>query len=185
MPLSRGRRTTALVLLGCTVWLAVLGWIDRITGFELGLFAFYTAPVVVVAWNLGQAPGIVTAILASIIWYAADRLAGDRYSSAFYAYWNTGMHFSTFIINAVSFAKLRSHLDRRHELERALGKAEERLKQLAGLMPVCPKCRCVHATDQVRARAEECLARVPAALLAGAVCDDCRAKDGAGDSPAR
>lgn len=185
MPLPRGRRTTALVLLGCTVWLAVLGWIDQVTGFELGLFAFYTAPVAVVAWNLGQTPGILTAILASVIWYAADRLAGDRYSSAFYAYWNTGMHFSTFIINAVSFAKLRSHLDRRHELERALGNAEEQLRQLAGLMPVCPKCRCAHAAEPVRARAEECLARVPAELLAVAVCEGCRANAGAGDSPTR
>jgi hypothetical protein len=30
----------SMVLAGCAVWLAVLGWIDRATGYELGLFAF-------------------------------------------------------------------------------------------------------------------------------------------------
>jgi hypothetical protein len=35
------------------LWLAVLGWIDRATGYGLGLFVFYTAPVAVLAWNLG------------------------------------------------------------------------------------------------------------------------------------
>lgn len=180
MPLPRGRRTTALVLLGSTIWLAALGWIDQVTGFELGLFAFYTAPVAAVAWNLGLTPGILTAILASVIWYAADRLAGDRYSSAFYAYWNTGMHFSTFIINAVSFSKLRTHLDRRHELESALRGAEERVRRLAGLLPLCPRCRCAHEMEPLRARAEECLEREPAEVLAASECAACRSKSGVG-----
>ena len=70
-----------MVLAGCAVWLAVLGWVDRATGYELGLFAFYTALVAVVAWNLGQGPGIIAAFSASVIWYLADRYAGDRYST--------------------------------------------------------------------------------------------------------
>jgi hypothetical protein len=120
-----------MVLVGCAAWLAVLGWVDRATGYELGLFAFYTAPVAVVAWNLGQGPGIIAAFIASAIWYLADRYAGDRYSAPFYGYWNTGMHFTTFIINAVAFAKIKSSLDQRHELERALAESREQLRQLA------------------------------------------------------
>ena len=45
---------TLMVFAGCAVWLAVLGWVDRATGYELGLFAFYTAPVAVVAWKLAR-----------------------------------------------------------------------------------------------------------------------------------
>src|SRR5439155_27278692 len=97
-----------VVLTGCAIWLAVLGWIDRTTGYELGLFAFYTAPVGVVAWNLGEGPGIIAAFIASVIWYVADRYAGDRYTAAFYGYWNTGMHFTMFIINAVTLANIKS-----------------------------------------------------------------------------
>jgi hypothetical protein len=128
-------------MVACAVWLGVLGWVDRATGYELGLFAFYTAPVVVVAWNLGQGPGIFAGLIASIIWYIADRAAGDRYSNPFYGYWNTGMHFTTFIINAVSFAKIKSSLDQRHELERELKANREQLKRLAGQIVICPRCK--------------------------------------------
>ncbi len=121
---------TLLVLAGCALYLAGLGWIDRATGYELGLFAFYTAPVAVVAWHVGQGPGVLVAFIASVVWYVADRASGDRYSSIFYGYWNTGMHFASFIINAVTFAKIKSSLDQRHELERALRETQEQVKQL-------------------------------------------------------
>ena len=136
-----GAPKTWLMLTGCALWLAVLGWIDRATGFELGLFAFYTAPVAVVAWRLGQAPGIIVAFVASVIWYLADRYAGDRYSTPIYGYWNTGMHFTTFLINAVTFAKIKSNLDQRHALERELKAAREQLKQLVELAALCPQAR--------------------------------------------
>src|SRR5436190_6360737 len=105
-----------VMLAGCVLWLAGLGWIDRVTGYELGLFAFYTAPVAVVAWNLGKGPGIIVAFIASVIWYVADRCAGDHYSAPFYGYWNTGMHLTSFVINAFAFANIKSGLDQRYKL---------------------------------------------------------------------
>ena len=71
--------------------------------------------------------------------YIADRYAGDRYTAPFYGYWNTGMHFTTFIINAVTFAKIKSSLDQRHELERALKESREQLRQAANVTPLCPQ----------------------------------------------
>jgi hypothetical protein len=41
------------------------------------------------------------------------------------------MHFITFIINAIAFAKIKSSLGQRHELERALAETREQLRQLA------------------------------------------------------
>jgi len=149
---------TLILLAGCAFWLAALGWIDRATGYELGLFALYTAPVGVVAWNLGRGPGIMAAFIASIIWYMADRFAGDRYSSPFYGYWNTGMHFTTFIINAVTFAKIKSSLDQRHELERALEETREQLRRLEGLTPFCPQCRKPCVPLSLSVQTQECLA---------------------------
>ena len=169
---------TSIVLAGCAIWLAVLGWIDYATGYELSLFAFYTAPVAVVAWNLGQAPGIIVAFIASIIWYVADGYAGDRYSAPFYGYWNTGMHFATFIINAVTFAKIRSSLGQRHQLERALAESREQVKQLTGLIPCCPQCGKPYVREPLRAKAEASLAAMPSEALAAVLCDDCRERLG-------
>jgi hypothetical protein len=165
---------TLMVFAGCALWLAVLGCIDCATGYELGLFAVYTAPVAVVAWNLGQGPGIIVAFIASVIWYTADRYAGDRYSAPFYAYWNTGMHFTAFIINAVTFAKIKSSLGQRHELERALVESREQVKQLAGLIPRCPQCRKPYLPEPPHAKAETCPAATPSEPLPAALCDDCR-----------
>jgi len=164
---------TLVMLAGCVLWLAGLGWIDCATGYELGLFAFYTAPVAVVAWNLGQGSGIIVAFIASTIWYLADRYAGDRYSAPFYGYWNTGMHFATFIINSVTFAKIRSSLDRRHELERALLETRKQLKQLTGLIPLCPQCHKPYVAEPLSAPAEEGRAAMPTETLPVAVCADC------------
>ena len=162
------------VFAGCALWLAALGWIDCATGSELGLFAFYTAPVAVVAWNLGLGPGIIVAFIASVIWYTADRYAGDRYSAPFYGYWNTGMHFATFIINAVTFAKIKSSLGQRHKLERALVESREQVKQLAGLIPPCPQCHKPHVPEPLRPKPEKCRAPMPPEPLPTALRDDCR-----------
>ena len=165
---------TLMVFAGCALWLAVLGCIDFATGYELGLFALYSAPVAVVAWNQGQGPGIIVAFIASVIWYMADRYGGDRYSALFYGYWNTGMHFATFIVNAVTFAKIKSSLNQRHELERALVETREQVKQLSGLIPRCSQCGKPCVPEPLRAKAEACLAALPSDAQSTALCDDCR-----------
>lgn len=143
----RAKPELFLVLGGCAAWLTLLGWIDFATGYELGLFAFYSAPVVLAAWYLGRGPAIGVAFFASLVWFLADRLAGDRYSSPFFGYWNTGMHFATFLINAVTFAKIKSNWDQRHELERALREAHEQIRQKGGQLLLCPHCAKPYAPE--------------------------------------
>ena len=161
-PVLWRKRKTLMVLAGCAIWLGALGWIDRVTGFELGLFAFYTAPVAAVAWNLGRGPGIIVAFIASVIWFVADRYAGDRYSTPFYAYWNTGMHFTTFIVNAVTFAKIKSVLDQRHALQRDLADTREQLRQLVGTPPLCPQCHAPQVPETSGVKGQDSLAIVSA-----------------------
>jgi hypothetical protein len=163
-----------IVLAGCAVWLAGLGWIDRVTGYELGLFAFYTAPVAVVAWHFGKGPGIIVAFIASVIWYVADRYAGDRYSAPFYGYWNTGMHLATFLINAVTFAKIKSSLDQRHELDRALVETREQVKHLTRLIPLCLHCRNRCVPRPITGKAEDFMADLPSEDLSTTLSDHCR-----------
>lgn len=166
-----------LVFAGCLVLLVAFGWVDDITGYEMGFFVFYSLPVGLVAWYLGQWPAIGMALAASLTWWLADYLAGQRYSSAFNAYWNSAIHFSSFIINAVAIAKVKSNLDQRRRLAEDLAKAREQLCRVATLLPICPTCRKPLNSESLRQKAEAYLNASPAAEIAEARCDRCRAED--------
>ena len=102
-----------LSLAGCFLLLALLGWLDYVTGYELSFFVFYSVPVGIAAWYVGRWPAIGVALGATITWLLADYLGGVKYSAPFFYYWNSTIHFLAFIINAVTIAKIKSDLDRR------------------------------------------------------------------------
>ena len=171
---------------GCLVLLVLFGWVDYITGYEMGFFVFYSLPVGLAAWYLGQWPAVGMALAASLTWWLADHLAGQRYSSIFYSYWNTAIHFSSFLINAVTFAKIKSSLDQRHRLADDLARTREQLRQVATLLPICPTCRKPLNPESLRQKTEAYLDSSPAAEIAETRCETCRAADSqANQSPAR
>jgi low affinity Fe/Cu permease len=96
--------------------LGALGWVDYTTGYELSLVVFYSGPVGIAAWYAGRWPGLVVALAAAIACSLADKLDGLKYSSRFFFYWNLGVHFAVFAINAIAAAKIRAALDERAQL---------------------------------------------------------------------
>ena len=173
---AEGRR--GLSLAGCFLLLSVLGWLDYITGYEMSFFVFYSVPVGIAAWYVGRWPAIGVALGATVSWLLADYFGGAKYSAPFFYYWNSTIHFLAFIINAVTIAKIKCDLDRRHELAAELESARETLRAMSALLPACPAC------GKSREAAEEAGEIRLAALvrespeLAGTLCADCR-NDGA------
>ena len=164
----------SLIFVACLGLLAGLGWIDFVTGYELGFFIFYSVPVGVAAWHLGQWRAIMVALAASVTWWLADFYNGVKYSSVYYFYWNNAIHFGSFVINAVTISKIKRELDRRHELAAELEAARSALRAVAPFLKACPCCGKPHlGTDEVRSLAV--LTEAQRHLdLASAVCDDCR-----------
>jgi hypothetical protein len=131
-----GRRKIAVLCAGL-VGLALLGWVDYYTGYELGFFVFYSVPVGLTAWYAGRWPGLVTALGASLTWWLADHFNGVNYSTRFYLYWNLTIHFLTFVINAVSLAKIKLELDERRALVAELHRVKQLLwAQTAASLPI-------------------------------------------------
>lgn len=122
----------------CFALLATLGWLDYLTGYELGFFVFYSVPVGLAAWYAGRWPAIGLAFAASVTWWLADRSNGVSYSSRFYFYWNLSIHFLAFVINAVTIAKIKRDVDERHQLREELSQA--RAAQQAKAEAPCPVC---------------------------------------------
>jgi len=117
------------------------------------------------------------ALAASITWWLADRLAGDRYSSTFVASWNTGVHFASFFINAFTIAKIKSTLDQRHGLSADLQAARAEIRRVRSLLALCPHCRRPRDPQTVQRATEAYLASHPGAPGEDTRCDACREAD--------
>jgi ribosomal protein L32 len=113
------------------------------------------------------------ALGATVSWLLADSFGGVKYSAPFYFYWNSTIHFLAFIINAVTIAKIKKDLDRRHALAAELESARKALRTLAVLLPVCPACG--KPRDRAEGNTEEEVAALARACpeLAGTLCEDC------------
>ena len=170
---SQRRSRAVFIFAGCLLLLLLVGWVDYITGYELGFFVFYSVPIGLAAWYLGRWPGIWVALGATIAWWLADAFAGAKYSSQFYFWWNSTVHFSAFVINAVTIAKIRLELRHRDELAAKLEAARQTLRAAARVLPSCPICGKVHPQTGPNGLAElRDLARGNADL-SGALCGEC------------
>jgi hypothetical protein len=168
----RGSRAV-FIFTGCLLLLLLVGWVDYITGYELGFFVFYSVPIGLAAWYLGRWPGIWLALAATIAWWLADALAGAKYSSRFSFWWNSTVHFSAFVINAVTIAKIKLDLRQRNELAVKLEAARQALRVAAKVLPACPLCGKVHPQTGRNDQAElRDLARGNADL-SRALCEEC------------
>ena len=170
---SRRSSHAVFIFAGCLLLLLLVGWLDYITGYELGFFVFYTVPIGLAAWYLGRWPGIWLALGATIAWWLADALAGVKYSSKFSFWWNSTVHFAAFVINAVTIAQIRLELRQRDVLAARLEATRQTLRAVAEALPVCPVCGKTHPQTGPGDTAElQKLARENADL-SSALCADC------------
>jgi hypothetical protein len=168
---SQRRSRPLFIFVGCWLLLLLFGWVDYITGYELGFFVFYSVPVGLAAWYLGRWPGVAVALGATISWWLADALAGAKYSTRFSFWWNSAIHFAAFVINAVTIARIRLDLNQRDELAAKLEAARQTLRAVATVLPACPLCGKAHPE-----RSGEADLRVLTrgnADLANALCGEC------------
>ena len=114
----------------CTVLTVFLGWIDFVTGYEFGIFAFYSLPVGLASYRIGLRSGLVMAFATTAAWLYTDSLLGHGYSSAFMFCWNSLLRCGCFVINAVSMVKIREHVEARRVLEQELAAAREEAERL-------------------------------------------------------
>ncbi len=87
--------------------LALIGWLDYITGYEFGFFIFYFIPVAIAAWYCGRKEGTGAAIASAICWYLSDRFTHHPYSHSYFIYWEMFMRLISFLTTALTLAKIR------------------------------------------------------------------------------
>lgn len=127
--------------------LLLFGWLDYVTGYEFGVFIFYSVPVGIASWYAGRWEGVVISIASAATWFVADMFAGEKYSSAFLMYWNTAIHIGCFVINAITISKIKATIDSRRQLAKELSQARSELHQLRGWLGICAHCSSVRPAD--------------------------------------
>ncbi|MDO8662868.1 MAG: HAMP domain-containing sensor histidine kinase [Candidatus Omnitrophota bacterium] len=90
-------RPAAILILGL-LGVLVIGYIDYITGYQIGFFLFYIIPIAITTWLGGLYPGIIISFASIITWFLADSLAGVTYPNYFIPGWNAAIRLTVFLI---------------------------------------------------------------------------------------
>lgn len=110
--------------------LALIGWLDYITGYEFGFFIFYFIPVAIAAWYGGRLPGIMNAVLCAVCWYLSDLYTFHPYSKAYFIYWETFMRLVSFLTTALTLARIRDLVLNEERMLAELLATRSRLEEL-------------------------------------------------------
>jgi diguanylate cyclase (GGDEF)-like protein len=93
--LTLHRNTISLIVLG---FVALLGWLDYTTGFEISFSFFYLVPISIAAWYLDIKVGYFISLLSITTWLFSNQLAGEMYSHEVIRYWNAFLRLSLFLV---------------------------------------------------------------------------------------
>lgn len=112
--------------------IAVIGWLDWLTGPEWGFHLFYLMPVTWAGWGLGRRYAVASGVAAGIAWFLADWSAGHTLVSA----WNGGTKAAIFVGVGLLIAYLRRDRDQLVTSNAKVRELLAREEQLARVDPL-------------------------------------------------
>ena len=86
---------------------AVVGFVDYITGSAIFFSAFYLIPLALAAWFVGNGFGMVISVLSVAVSLAGDFAAGAQYSSLFVPIWNGAIALMVYLVMVKTLVNLR------------------------------------------------------------------------------
>ena len=116
------------VMAGALVAIALVGFVDGQSSAYVAFSIFYIIPIAAVSWVVGRSAGVVAALASVAAGFAADLLT--IHAPVGFAVWNLGNRVLMFGVIAVLVARLRTALDREHDLverERELNEVKSEL----------------------------------------------------------
>ena len=153
-----------------------IGYIDYITGYELGFFVFYFLPIALAAWKVTSTSSYLISILSASVWFLSDTLSGHPYSSVFFEFWDTAIRLVSFLIIAYTTSKIRFLLTKERETTQALQAAMNQIKTLSGLIPICASCKKIRDDKGYWNQLEAYIQQHSEAEFSHGFCPDCMKK---------
>jgi diguanylate cyclase (GGDEF)-like protein len=104
-------RSSVTVISISLILLAMLGWVDYLTG-DYSLIVFYLIPVSLVAWFVSRTGGMLFCILALATRFAVNEApASFTFQNSSLHYWNECIELLFLLIMSLLFSALRKNLD--------------------------------------------------------------------------
>jgi diguanylate cyclase (GGDEF)-like protein len=95
---------------------AVIGYIDQLTGAEISFSIFYLLPVAFAFWQGETWPGVATVAAGTAAWLIADLFTGRHYTHPVIPYWNALMRGFIFLVVGILLQRLKRALDKETRL---------------------------------------------------------------------
>ena len=97
-------RSLAVLYLVALAQVALCGFVDYITGYELAFYPVYSLPILFMVWFGGRWPAVVISLVCTGVWAWADVADGHVYTNGWLQAWDLAVRMMFFFI--VTFAGL-------------------------------------------------------------------------------
>lgn len=97
-----------ILTIAALLFIAGLGWVDYVTGPDIGFSLFYLIPIAICGWYVGKTAGFAVAFAAALTWFIADLAFHVEHWGIFL--WNAFTRLVIYATQAWTMATLR--LDR-------------------------------------------------------------------------
>lgn len=152
---------------------AVLGFIDFTTGYDLNFFVFYFIPISLSAWRASRTWGVILSFISALAWGFADYLSGHHYSQPVYYFWNAVIRLASFIILAFTLDMIHSLLVRQRAINDELKHTLAEIKQLRGYLPICASCKKIRNDGGYWEQIEKYISEHSEAEFTHGLCPEC------------
>lgn len=98
------------------ILIALIGFFDYLTGYEISFSLFYLIPISLLGWFSGRPFGIAAAIISALVWLFAEMAAGQQYSHPMIRFWNSAIRLGFFMIVTFLLSTIHQMLEREKEL---------------------------------------------------------------------
>lgn len=153
----------------------IIGYIDYVTGYDLGISVFYLAPIGLVVWFFHgkKSAGIYMALITSLTVTASNLLAGKLIRYCAIEIWNTALHFAFFGVSALLIYEVKVNLEARKKLIGELQQALNEVKTLGGLLPMCSSCKKIRYDKGYWNQVDAYISTHSGAKISHGICPDC------------
>lgn len=94
----------------------IIGAIDYLTGYEIGVSSFYLIPIIMVTWGLNKKAGFYVVFLSVATWIVAEQMARGINFPFFIIFWNASIRLTFFSIIVQLLSSLKIMIEKEQEL---------------------------------------------------------------------